>query len=347
MHARAARRRPADALDVQVVLLRPERRDGRVALVRAGGVPSGDRALVLRVQPVLQADEPLRTGKAHAVAGGENRAVGRSALRVYDDAVVSREARGRRKRVVGFRSGADDDDVGDEALAGAGDRCDSAVPLRRRRQERRPDADVHAVPCVRLVNGAADLLVAHTRENAGRDFQHRHLHAQHRAGRGDLQTDQSAADDEQVATTGKRRLQHAGIGFGTEVIRAGRADWKLRDLARRRAGRNHERLVRQASAVGEHDNVPGPIDPCAVCRGFEDDPVAGHAARPGDWRVFRRDAAEQHRLRQRRFLVRLAAFSCEQRDGGVGILLPRRNCCKGTGGTAADYNDAHQPTRPT
>ena len=76
--AHARRRRqclPSHALDVEVVLLRPERRRGVVGGVAAGGVAADDRAVFLRMTPVLEPHRAVGAGKARAVAGREDRGI--------------------------------------------------------------------------------------------------------------------------------------------------------------------------------------------------------------------------------------------------------------------------------
>ena len=64
---------PADALDIEVVLLAPVRRHGVVAVAAARGVAAGDRAVILRVPPVLQPHRrPAVRGEARGVAGRED-----------------------------------------------------------------------------------------------------------------------------------------------------------------------------------------------------------------------------------------------------------------------------------
>ena len=67
--------------------------------------------------------------------------------------------------------------------------------------------------------------------------------------------------------------------------------------------------------------------------------MSGDAGRPGDRRVGGMRRAEQHRLRQRRFLVRLAVFLGDLHDRGVRVLLPRANRREGAGRATADDED--------
>ena len=93
-------------------MLRPERRRDVVGRVAAGGVAAGDRAVLLRVPPVLQPHRTVRSGKARAVAGREDRGIGGAAMVVDHDAVLHVEPGGLRERVVRHRAGADHDQVG-------------------------------------------------------------------------------------------------------------------------------------------------------------------------------------------------------------------------------------------
>src|SRR5262249_60279333 len=66
---------PAHALDIHVMLLRPERGRDLVDDIAAGGIAAGDRAVLLGMPPVLQPHPPARSGKARAVAGREDRGI--------------------------------------------------------------------------------------------------------------------------------------------------------------------------------------------------------------------------------------------------------------------------------
>ena len=135
---------PADALDIEIVLLRPVRRHGVVAVACARRIAARDRAVVLRVPPVLQPHQALRARQARAVAGREDIRIGGAALRVDDDAVLHLKACGCRERVVRLHAGADHDHVSDEQIALAGFQRDRAVELRRCLRHRRRQLELDA-----------------------------------------------------------------------------------------------------------------------------------------------------------------------------------------------------------
>ncbi len=83
----------------------------------SGRVAARHAPLVLGVAPVLQPYGTVRPGEAHRVAGGEDRGIGRAAVRIDDDPVVDRESGGRGQPIVGLRAGAHHDQVRRQALA--------------------------------------------------------------------------------------------------------------------------------------------------------------------------------------------------------------------------------------
>src|SRR5581483_8322438 len=54
------RQRPTHALDVEIVLLRPERWRHAVGHIAAGSIESGDRAMLLCMPPILKPYRPVR-----------------------------------------------------------------------------------------------------------------------------------------------------------------------------------------------------------------------------------------------------------------------------------------------
>ena len=197
-HPRARLRdRPAHALDVEIVLLRPERRHRVVGGVAAGRVASDRGAVLLRVPPVLQPHRTVGAGEARAVAGGEDRGLGGAAAVVDQDAVLQREPRRLRQRIVGHRAGADHDEIGGERLAGLRHHREPAVRQALQARAHGAGADVDAVVAMALVDDRCGLLVAHARENARRDLDDRHLDAELGGRRGDLEPDHAAADQQQ------------------------------------------------------------------------------------------------------------------------------------------------------
>src|SRR5262245_6270046 len=110
VHAGARLRdRPTYTLDVHVMLLRPIRGDDVIGDIAAGGVASGDRAVLLGMPPVLQPYRSTRSGKARAVAGCENDRIAGSAMPIDNDAVAHREVRLAREPIIGRDAGAHHD----------------------------------------------------------------------------------------------------------------------------------------------------------------------------------------------------------------------------------------------
>src|SRR5262249_27342709 len=88
-HARARMRdRPTHALDIHVVLLRPERGSDLVDDIATSGIATSDRAVLLGMAPVLQPHRSVRSGKARAVAGREDRRIAGAGMVIDDDAVL-------------------------------------------------------------------------------------------------------------------------------------------------------------------------------------------------------------------------------------------------------------------
>src|SRR5262245_28208893 len=130
---------PAHALDVHVVLLRPKRGHRIIGNIAAGGIAADDRAMLLRMAPVLQPYEPARSRKARAVAGREDRRIAGAALTIDNDAVLHGDTGLLRQPIVGRDPGPDDDEIGGNRAAALGIDCQSSV--RQLAQGRRRDAD--------------------------------------------------------------------------------------------------------------------------------------------------------------------------------------------------------------
>src|SRR5258708_23239302 len=72
-------RRPrSHALNIEIELLRPERRHAAIFVGRARRIASCDPALVLGVAPVFPAHQPMRTREPHDVAACEAFRIGRA-----------------------------------------------------------------------------------------------------------------------------------------------------------------------------------------------------------------------------------------------------------------------------
>ncbi len=189
------------------------------------------------------------------------------------------------------------------------------------------------------VHHGSRLLVADACENSRRHFEHRRLHAQHGGRRCDLEADQPPADDQEIAAASKRRPQRAGIRLRPQVVHARHSERELRNLPRRRSGRDDQRVVMQPPAIVQHDRAIGAVDRRALRERLQHDVMAGHAAGPGDQRVIGRHASKQHRFRERRLFVRLAVLAGEQSDGGGRILLLGSDGGERAGRSAADHED--------
>src|SRR5262249_2294154 len=147
---------PAHALDIQVVLLRPERRRDLVDDIAAGGIATRDRAVLLGMPPVLQPHRPARSGKARAVAGREYRGIPGASMVLDHDAVLRGETRGLRQPIVGCDAGADHDEVGRDVVAAAGVDTEPAIRQFAQRGDDGADADMDAADAVALVNQLGD-----------------------------------------------------------------------------------------------------------------------------------------------------------------------------------------------
>ena len=286
-HARARlRNRPAHALDVHVVLLGPERGRDAVGDVAAGGIAAGDRAVLLRVAPVLQPHRSVRSGKARAVAGREDRRIGRAAVVVHDDAVLRGEARGLRQPIVGRGADPDHDEIGREQCRRFGRRPRAARPADRA-------APTRAVPTRmstprarwRSCDERGGLLVADARQDARRDLDHGGLDAELGGRCSHLEPDQPAADDEQRLASMQVRLERARLGLGAQVIDAGSPGRKHRQHAVDRAGGEHERVIADALARLGHHRARVAIDRRHPRAALERNAGCGDALRAGDRRV--------------------------------------------------------------
>src|SRR5262249_22398454 len=103
--------RPAHALDIHVMLLRPKRGYDVIGRIAAGSVAAGDGAMLLGMPPVLKPHRSVRCGKARAVAGREDRRIAGASPTVDNDAVLHVEARLLRESIVGRDPGPDDDKI--------------------------------------------------------------------------------------------------------------------------------------------------------------------------------------------------------------------------------------------
>src|SRR5581483_12326907 len=99
------RQRPTHALDVEIVLLRPERWRHAVGHIAAGSIASGDRAMLLCMPPILKPYRPVRAGKARAVAGCEDCRIAGTPVVVDHDAVLHMQSSCFRKCIFGHRAG--------------------------------------------------------------------------------------------------------------------------------------------------------------------------------------------------------------------------------------------------
>src|ERR1700730_15026394 len=147
---------PAHALDIHVVLLRPERGRDLVHDIAAGGIASRDRAVLLGMPPVLQPHRPVRSGKERTVAGPEDRHIAGAAMVVDHDAVLRGETRDLRPPLVGRDPGADHDEVGCDGVAAAGVDAEPAIRQFAQRGDGGTDADIDAADAVALVDQLGD-----------------------------------------------------------------------------------------------------------------------------------------------------------------------------------------------
>ena len=126
-HPRCPLGRPTNALNVQVVLLRPERRHGRIGVGRPRGVPAGDGPVVLRVTPVLQPHR-ARAGRGSAPHRRRRRSPGPTSGTVRPQRCRRRFEPGRfGEAVVGPHAGAHDDEVRSERVTTVGHHLNSSV----------------------------------------------------------------------------------------------------------------------------------------------------------------------------------------------------------------------------
>ena len=213
----------------------------------------------------------------------------------------------------------------------------SGAACRARQRGREPEID--AAPAVLRVDPRAGLLVAHAGEDARHHLDHGGAHAELRRRRRDLEPDQPAADHHQMLRLAQLRRERARLGLGAQIVHPRHAERQRRDLAHHRAGREDERVVGQAPAVGGHDRAPGAVDRVDGRVQHQVHAVTGEALRAGDRRVMRRRLAEQHGLRQRRLLVGLARLVGQQRDVGGRVLLLGADRREHAGRAAADHHD--------
>ena len=189
------------------------------------------------------------------------------------------------------------------------------------------------------VHHGPGLLVADQRENARREFQHRHLDSQLRRRGGHLEANQSPADDEEIPAASQSRLQRSGIRIGTQIVHARHTDRELWNLARSRPCGNHQGVVMQPAPIVQHDRAIETIDRRAPRERLQHDIMTGDAARTGNQRVAGHHVAEQHRFRKRRLFVRLAGLQREERNGGGRVLFLGRDGRERAGRATADYQD--------
>ena len=191
----------------------------------------------------------MRTGKAGAVAGGEDQGIIGAAVVVDDDAVLCGEPGRSREPVVGRDADPDHDEIGRDGVAGLGFDREPAVRQLAQRRDRGAGADVDAAGAMARVDEGGGLLVADARENARRDLDHRGLDAELGRRCRDLQSDQAATDHGERAASMQMRLERARFGLVPQIVDAALSRRKHRQHAVDRAGGEHQRVVADAPAV--------------------------------------------------------------------------------------------------
>src|SRR5438105_14370162 len=112
---------------------------------------------------------------------------------------------------------------------------------------------------MRRVDRGADRFIADARKDARRHFQHGRPDAKRCRRRRNLETNQPAADDEQMTAAAKSIAERKRVRFRAEVVDVRHSDWQVRNFTRRRTGGEDKSVVRQTTAVRKYDSAGGAI----------------------------------------------------------------------------------------
>src|SRR5438874_3402157 len=165
-------RPPPHALDVEVVLLGPERGRDVVSDIAARSIAPGNGTVLQSVTPILQANRAVGTGKTGAVASGKNGRIDRAGMVVNEDSVLRGQFRGLGQSVVRSGADADDDQIRRNRLARA--RFNYQPPFRQVAQiaNGRAEPDVDTVGAVARFHQRRRLRVADAGKDARGDLDH-------------------------------------------------------------------------------------------------------------------------------------------------------------------------------
>ena len=239
----------AGDLQLDLVLVGPEPRHRIVGLRLAHDRLRRGLGLIDGVLHAFEPDLAAIALREEPRAIADRIDVRRGAGEVVDhDAVLARQARGRREIVVGAGAGRDQHEIGGDALAGR-ERDAGRAALALDRGKPRAEPDIDAARAVQRIEEGGHGLAGDALHHPALGLDHDRLAALLAHDGRDLEADIAAADDDDAARVIERRAQTPDIVDLAERKHAGKLDAGQRQVARARAGGENQRVVVMAAAV--------------------------------------------------------------------------------------------------
>ncbi len=155
-------------------------------------------------------------------------------------------------------------------------------------------------------------------------LQHRDIHAELAAGRGDLEADVAAADDHGAMPGPRLLAQLVGIVQRLQVVDAGESGARQADAPRPAAGRQHQRVVAQVRAVVQRDAARGPVDVRRAATKPQVHAMFGIERRVPDEQAVPLECTREVLLGQRRALVGQVGLITDDGQRPAVAALPER-----------------------
>ncbi|SPV21901.1 Uncharacterised protein [Burkholderia cepacia] len=275
------------------------------------------------------------------VAAREDRRVARRAEFVDDDAVVDRQPRVARERCVQRKADAGHREIGVDRRA-VGERrayLRRIVRLCVERRERRAEPYVDAVRAMQVEQEIRHDLRHRAAAQPRRAFDHDRLDAELARGRRDFEADPAAADHEHAPARAQLLAECGRFVERAQVMQVRRLHERVRQAARRAAGRDHEAVVFDlAAAFGTH-HAARTVDRRGAFRLPRLDVQRVELVGTHDAHGFDVGVAGQHGLRQRRPLVRQMRLVGNHHETARKTFRAQRLQRPAGGLAAADHND--------
>ena len=243
---------------------------------------------------------------------------------VDDDAVVGGKPRFFGDLDVRHDADRDDHHVGGDAFAVGGLDRDRAAVLADHRRRARAEAELRAallVPCGEVPRHAGRDDAAH---DALGHLQHGDGLALRGGDRGEFQSDETGADDDDGPRLRQPRLERIGLRQRADIENALELRARQRQQPVARAEREHEMVIGERLAGSERDLLAGRIDRRDTrLRHQLDAVVAIEGVRPQPQRL-QGHLALQIGFRQRRPLIRQPGLVADQDDPAVETVVAQR-----------------------